>query len=339
MMTTIMLCTNLIINKLNRKRKMERKRIFNILSCFLLFTGFILSSCSNNDLENENIPTGTRMITFDVSQSFNESPDESIRGLSVKHDTVFQKLDTGLEIEAFIEEDKIEKSRASTIEAVAPGTKVLAFVVDAATHELYRIQELEVSNDNKLSCEVPNLKTLYIRLYSYNSTEMPTTVAKEGDNVFYPNTFMNEEEYTKDVMFYYSPIIYENTTTLGSIKFRHGFSRLRICLHCDTGILGFTSVLNNLGIPYADVDPIYGNVLKSAREGQTSLQLNSEQFTSPQTIVYSSYATFIPQNDTLGELQLNINNSGIIGTIKIKCGFRQQYSYTVHENVKKAVSS
>mgnify|MGYP000008932127 FL=1 len=312
---------------------MRRRNLFNISFRFLLFIGIFLSSCSKNDLEKENIASATRMLTFDVSQSFNENPDESARGLSVKPDTVHQQFDMGLEVEAFVEEDKTDKSR-SNIETIAAGTKVLAFVIDAVYSKIYRIQELEITSDNKLICEVPDFET-YIVFYSYNSTElMPSTTLKEGDNISAASGKRNMEQYTTDVMWAKTELITTNTINLGTIKFAHLFSRARICLHCDIGISGFTSVLSNSGWLMAAVDMINGNA--GAVEGnRSSLHLDSNEFTSPQTIIYSSYKTLIPSSRLWGQLNLIINNTGITRTIgNINCNFKAGYSYTIHVNIK-----
>lgn len=316
---------------------MERKKRLNILSCFLLFAGIALSSCSKNDLENGDTSTGVRMLSADVSQCFNESPDELTRGLPTKHDTVFQKLDTGLEIEAFIEEDKIEKSRANTIEAVAPGTKVLAFVINASTDIIYRIQQLEVSEEHKLTCEIPTDVRTYVVFYSYNDTRrIPFPKWSEGGSASEVRT--GAEDYNVDLLWAKTGPITKKATTLGSIKFSHLYSRVRIRLSCDFNISGFTSTLSEFGGREGLIDALHGTVQEiiGGNDFWVNHTLNSETLASPQPIVQSSYSPFIPcvYATQKGTLDFTINDTDINRSIpNIDARLQGGHSYTICVNI------
>ena len=68
--------------------KMKKQNFNPILLGGLLLASAFLSSCSNTDLEKENIDYGSRTITFEVGQGFDESVDEEARSLSEKPDTI-----------------------------------------------------------------------------------------------------------------------------------------------------------------------------------------------------------------------------------------------------------
>ncbi|WP_455667530.1 fimbrillin family protein [Phocaeicola sp.] len=310
---------------------MKKQNLFNRLAGNLLLAGIFLSACSNNDLEKENTSTGTRMLTFNVSQSFNDSSDEPGRGLSITPDTINQKFDMGLSMEVIVEEDKKGQAR-NTTEAVAVGTKVLAFVIDAQANEIYRIHQLEVTSNNKLICEVPNRET-WVVFYSYNSTtEMPTTNLQEGDKT--TSVSIQNEASTKDLIWAKTELITSASTNLGSIKFSHLFSRVRICMNCDIGISGFQTNFSNCKYQQAAIDVINGTA--SPFGARSNIQLNSDYFNSPQTTIYSSYDLVTPTTGITGQLNItNISNTAISRMIIISNAvFQAGHSYTINVKIK-----
>ena len=310
---------------------MKKQNLFNRLAGTLLLAGIFLSACSNNDLEKENTSTGTRMLTFNVSQSFNDSSDEPGRGLSITPDTINQKFDMGLSMEVIVEEDKKDQAR-NTTEAVAVGTKVLAFVIDAQANEIYRIHQLEVTSNNKLICEVPN-REVWVIFYSYNSTtEMPITNLQEGDKT--TSVSIQNEVSTKDLIWAKTELITTASTNLGSIKFSHLFSRVRICMNCDIGISGFQTNFSNCKYQQAAINVINGTA--SPFGARSNIQLNSDYFDSPQTTIYSSYDLVTPTTDITGQLNItNISNSAISRTIIIRNAvFQAGHSYTINVKIK-----
>ena len=175
---------------------MKTKELLPVFFTNLLFLLVLLSSCSDND-QKVNIGNGTRMLTFSVREGFDETSNESSRGLEETPDTTYQRLKDGTILEAVVECDKIADSRAA--EPIAAGTKVLAIVIDAMNNVVYRIHDLTVDDNGQLSCEVPDT---YVRVifYSYNSLyEMPTTTLEAGDWAFL-ETKNNTENFMRDVM-------------------------------------------------------------------------------------------------------------------------------------------
>ena len=163
--------------------KMKKQNFNPILLGGLLLASAFLSSCSNTDLEKENIDYGSRTITFEVGQGFDESVDEEARSLSEKPDTIYQTFSDGIEIKTVIERDKEINSR--TVYTVNEGTKVLAFIIDAASNKIYSIQELTVASGSKITCEVPNFD-VQIVFYSNNNTVTPTTKLAVDDHISVP---------------------------------------------------------------------------------------------------------------------------------------------------------
>ena len=312
---------------------MKKKYLFNVLFVALLVVIIVLPSCDKNELENENIVSGTRIITFDVSHAFNEDTDESARALPIKPDTIYQKFDSGLEIQTYIEKDKVSQSRDVTLDPVSDETKVLAFVIDVQHSSVYRIQELEVTK-GKLTCEIPTNLNVYIVFYSYNSrTKMPTTLIKEGDDINVPYA-RQYEEYTVDLMRAETGTITPSTTSLGNITFTHLFSKARIYLHCDTPVTEFSATFKNCGYQRSSVNVLNGNP-QSILGAKCTISLKSNVYGMPQKTIFSSYGTLVPGGGIYGDLDLVINNSGITRTVpSIKCDFKAGYSYTIHVNIK-----
>ena len=206
---------------------MKTKELLPVFFTNLLFLLVLLSSCSDND-QKVNIGNGTRMLTFSVREGFDETSNESSRGLEETPDTTYQRLKDGTILEAVVECDKIADSRAA--EPIAAGTKVLAIVIDAMNNVVYRIHDLTVDDNGQLSCEVPDT---YVRVifYSYNSLyEMPTTTLEAGDWAFL-ETKNNTENFMRDVMRFETGTIGPDDTELGVILFKHLFTRVRVRMY------------------------------------------------------------------------------------------------------------
>ncbi len=298
---------------------MKRQNLFNILLVSLFAASTFLVSCSNDNLD-ENIPSGTRLMKFNVSQAFDENTSERAVGGMEKPDTIYQKINDSIQIKAVIEQDKAINSRAEY--SVQAGTRVLAIVTDVTKNEIYKMHELTVASDGSLSCEVPGF-AVQIIFYSYNST----SVIPISDD--YYNAM---ENYSRDVMWFKTQVINPTDTSLGTVKFKHLFSRVRVEMHDRTssGISSFDTTLEKC--TYEDVLMDINDGTYESYDMLANLPIKASTST-PRTVLDSDYKTIIPYEDTM-PMKLAVNK--IDGTtltdqsmtfIKM---FEPGYSYTIH---------
>lgn len=305
-----------LINSLDNK--MKRQNLFNILLVSLFAVSTFLVSCSN-DNPDEKITSGTRLMKFNVSQSFDENPSERVMGSMEKPDTIYQKLNDSTQIKAVIEQDKAINSRAEY--PVLAGTRVLAIVADASTDKIYKMHQLTVENDGSLSCEVPNFAVRTI-FYSYNSTSK-IPISNQNYAAF--------EKYYNDVMWFKTQQISSTDTSLGTIKFKHLFSRVRVEMHDRTGsgISSFDTKLKEC--TYEDVLMDIEKGIASSYDILIDLPLNATS--TPQTILDSDYKTIIP-NEEVSTMKLEVNKINNITLTNQSMSFTKKfelgYSYTIH---------
>jgi hypothetical protein len=312
---------------------MRRKEFFNIVYGSLLFIGAFLTSCNNDEMEEGNT-SGSRVMTFDVSETFNESSDGESRAFGEKSDTVYQKLNNGMEIEAVIERDKAENSRAP--QEVANGTKVLAIVINLSTNKIYKMYNLSVAN-NKLTCVVPTAFNSKVVFYSYNSTTlMPETTLEIGDDagIYSKN---NTEQKSKDVMWAETGTIYPSSTSLGTVVFKHLFARARVLMTRQSDYLYGFSVYFAGGVvdELASVNIIGGTKTSVYFPMQTTTTLaNSDEAMA--YAKYSPFRTIIPTGVYPTMINLgNINGHDLTGqSLKFDIALMPGYSYTIKIKVK-----
>ncbi len=313
-----------------------KKQYFTNLLCSLLFLACTsLVSCSNDDLKNEDIESGTRTITFNISQSFEESLDEEARGFLEKNDTVYQKFNDGMEIMTVIEQEQTTNSRSYT-ETVGVGTKVLAIIIDE-NDKIKDIQTLVVTDGYRLTCEVPNTK-VRILFYSHNSqTTYPTVSLSIGDYIS-SNTVTAYIRYSQYAMLAKTNVILPGATSMGSIIFKHAFSRARMCLHNEKGVSVFRATIDNMSNtaatinmnePYSIVERIPSNYENITFANETALN------PAPKTL-YSPYQPFIPREDVIPtNITLYSLNGNLIGkSTTITKAFNPGYSYIIHVYIK-----
>lgn len=286
---------------------MKRQYFKNLSFSLLLFAYAFLSSCTNDETEIEKIIYEGRTMTFDVSQSFNESPDEQTRGFSEKSDTVYQELINDLKIATVVEQDKATNSRVLT-ETVAEGTKVLAFIIEKSSNRIYKIEELEVSNDHRLSCEVPNVN-VEIVFYSYNSTIVPTTILSEGDYIssetainteYVKSTYNAHTPNGPDLIFAKTGTITPNDYDLGTITFKHLFSRYKVRFHYDQGVKSFQINASSISASGAEISINTGEYLDKG--GSSTSAVYAESNTIAESLD-SEYRIFIPR-DNISDLPI-----------------------------------
>lgn len=312
---------------------MRRKEFFNIVYGSLLFIGAFLTSCNNDEMEEGNT-SGSRVMTFDVSETFNESSDGESRAFGEKSDTVYQKLNNGMEIEAVIERDKAENSRAP--QEVANGTKVLAIVINLSTNKIYKMYNLSVAN-NKLSCIVPTGFNSKVVFYSYNSTTlMPTTTLEIGDDagIYSKN---NAEQKDNDVMWAETGTIYPSSTSLGTVVFKHLFARTRVIMTRQSGLLNTFSIsfAGNVGDERANVNIIQGTRTTYNFPFETTTTLTNADMSAAYT-KYSIFRTIIPKGAYPTMMNLNtINGYDLTGqSLKFDIALMSGCSYTIKIKVK-----
>lgn len=316
-----------------------KKQNFNpILLGGLLLASAFLSSCSNTDLEKENIDYGTRTITFEVGQGFDESVDEEARSLSEKSDTIYQTFSDGTEIKTVIERDKEINSRI--VYTVNEGTKVLAFIIDAASNKIYSIQELTVASGSKITCEVPNFDVQII-FYSNNNTVTPTTKLAVDDHISV--TGKNNIEYypANDAMWFKTSTIKPTDSTLGTIRFKHLFSRIRAVVHCDDGILSFQTTLENVACGQGEINVMKGDMQCIYTGNFLSIPMNAS-FTSSAQAQMSPYSLFIPADDRIPSRFIlnNLNGESFSDKyVNVAYDYYSGYSYTFHMyvNIKRKI--
>ena len=289
-------------------------------------------------MEKENIDYGSRTITFEVGQGFDESVDEEARSLSEKPDTIYQTFSDGIEIKTVIERDKEINSR--TVYTVNEGTKVLAFIIDAASNKIYSIQELTVASGSKITCEVPNFD-VQIVFYSNNNTVTPTTKLAVDDHISV--TGKNNIEYypTNDAMWFKTSTIKPTDSTLGTIKFKHLFSRIRAVVHCDDGILSFQTTLENVACRQGEINVMKGDMQCIYTGNFLSIPMNAS-FTSSAQAQMSPYSLFIPADDRIPSpfILNNLNGESFSDKyVNVAYDYYSGYSYTFHMyvNIKRKI--
>lgn len=307
---------------------MKKQYFTNLLFGFLLLVGTSLASCSDEDSINKDIESETRTMTFDVSQDFGESADEKTRGLSEKSDTIHQQFDDGMEITTVIKRDKAINSRA-TASVVDVGTKVLAIVVDE-NNKIRKMQTIEIETYYKLTCEVPNYKVRII-FYSYNNNIAPTIPQSVGDDIS-SNAQTYYTEYTNDAMIAETGIISPGDTKIGTILFKHLFSRARLYLHYESGnISNFTATLKNISNKSAKIN-FTTHEIERSNTGYENLVFSGSNY-SPKETIYSSFLSFIPRNDNTIFIDVtldNLNSNSIQKTTNLRNAFEPGYSYTIY---------
>lgn len=311
---------------------MRRKEFFNIVYGSLLFIGAFLTSCNNDEMEEGNT-SGSRVMTFDVSETFNESSDGESRAFGEKSDTVYQKLDNGMEIEAVIERDKAENSRAP--QEVANGTKVLAIVINLSTNKIYKMYNLSVAN-NKLTCMVPTGFNSKVVFYSYNSLVMPETTLEIGDDAgIYSKDNIDHKD--MDVMWAETGTIYPSSTSLGTVVFKHLFARTRVMMTRQSDYLnGFSiSFAGDVGDEYAKVNIIWGTRATYNFQYPTTTTLTNADMSAAYT-KYSTFRTIIPKGAYPTMMNLNnINGYNLKGqSLKFDIALMSGCSYTIKIKVK-----
>lgn len=312
---------------------MKRQNIFNLLLGSLLFSCAFLASCNNDDSEEDPITGGSRVLTFDVSETFEESTDEANRALSEKPDTIYQEFENGMMLQTVVEQDKIVHSRAT---AIADGTQVLAIVLNLSANKIHRIQQLTVSN-GLLTCEIPTGFNVKVVFYSYNSkTQIPSTTLAVGDDADISVSTKWNKESSKDILWAQTGTIYPSSTSLGSITFKHVCSRVRLQITCGSGVSAFMASLSTGKDSYINL--LSGTIESTSSYTSTSL-VNIENVMG--TSKTSPYKIFIPLiREPSSILTLSSFNNDFISpviTTTIPYAFKQGYSYTLHVAVENKV--
>lgn len=321
-----------LINSL--ANKMKRPYITNFLFGFLLLAATSISSCSNEDLEKEDYESGTRTITFDVSQSFEENSDEESRAISEQADTIYQKFADGMEIVTVVEQDKSTDSRAATTEVVKEGTKILAIVIDE-NDKVHRIQQVQVEEYYKLTCEIPDNKSVRVLFYSYNSTsKFPAAPLAVGDKLT-TSTKADVSFGDAGAMIAETGTILPGAPHIGNVTFKHLFSRAQFCVHYDKGVSSFSMQAQNMTSIMATVN-IKNKVMEACLSSYNGLVYMGNSALSNETL-YSNIWNFIPRSDampfTVSISKLNGDNLTNKNTTVTK-KFQPGYSYTIHMYIK-----
>lgn len=319
---------------------MEKQHFKNLFFTLLLLASTSLTSCNNDDLKEED-KFGDRIIAFNVSQNIKGGPDEQSRADIEKSDTIYQKFEDGMILEAVVEQDRIANSRDYLL--LDHDIQMLAIVI-TESNTIYSIQELRTYNRDKLFCRVPNMNVRII-FYSYNSeTEIPHTTLKVGDNADI-DTKNNTEYYDRDVMYYDTGIIrpdfgLESERIL--IHFEHLFSRVRIHMESNAELMSFTATLKDYSYASAKVDIISGKV-EPVEDVYASLIMSARDsypfaIIDPPTEQTSPYSIFIPRDDaTTYDLYLNkVNDNQTTRSTTITKDFKPGYSYTINVKLRTA---
>lgn len=312
---------------------MKKQYFKNLLWGVLLLAGGLMSSCSNEDSKEETATSGSRIITMKIGQSFNEQA----RGGIAKPDTIYQKLDNGMEMTAIVEQDGVGDSRATTKELVEPGTVVLAIIMDENKKVLSK-PTLTVNANNELTIEVPN-ESVQIILYSYNNTSVPSIYTSFpvgsyiDDDSQIPVSFFSKN----DAMFAHTGIIPPGTSNLGTVVFKHAFSQARVCLYYDDGITQFNALTTSISVGSANINI---NTLE-LEQGDGLVQIAHIGTSDlPVPILASPYMNFIPRND--GEpiefrfIKFNGESVDPIRIAYIATPFLPGCRYTIHLHLKNA---
>lgn len=309
---------------------MKRRKLFNVLFSSILFAGTFMVSCNNDDI-TETPKSGSRTLSFNISAGFNEESNADSRALSEKPDTVYRGFNDGMRVDAVLERDKVEASRVA--EQLAYNTKVLAVVINNSTNKVYRIQQLTVDINGKLTCEVPDYDVRIV-FYSYNSiSKLPETNLAEGD----PVTIDSKDvlvEVGDDVLWATTGVIRPTDTNLGQIKFKHLFARLKVILYYPA-LTSFRIYLENASYKDAYVRIIPGTVTSGFSDEILQFE-NSSTGSAATTNLSSAYRYFIPLGvESVNKLSVSrINDREMLGlldtnfTKKFEAG--SSYTLTLH---------
>ncbi|MCD7926228.1 MAG: fimbrillin family protein [Bacteroides sp.] len=309
---------------------MKRHNLFNLLFGGLLFAGAFLSSCSENDLKEENI-SGVRMLTFDVGSGFDESADEQGRSLPEKNDTIYQDLGNGMKIEAVIEEDKTGNSRG--YEQVSSGVAVLAIVYNIATNRVHSVQNLMV-NSGRLTCMVPDDRNVKIVFYSYNTATAPTTSLVENDLITTFDAANSAVLFGKDVMRAESIEVTPLTTSLGTVIFKHMFPKIRTVMTANKKFTHFIVMIDDGSARrHAAINVVLGTVTPD--EDPVGVLMHG--YGTGSTTVTSDFEFFIPvdtESHLLSFTQVD-HTAVYVPSIPLNKRFESGHSYTLKVTLKK----
>ncbi|MCD7926401.1 MAG: hypothetical protein LUI85_17675 [Bacteroides sp.] len=312
---------------------MKKQYFKNLLWGVLLLAGGLMSSCSNEDSKEETATSGSRIITMKIGQSFNEQA----RGGIAKPDTIYQKLDNGMEMTAIVEQDGVGDSRATTKELVEPGTVVYAIVMDE-NKKILKKSYITVDANNELSISAPASEDVQVLLYSNNNTSSPSSYGFPGNGSYLDDDYqiLAGGFTTKDEMFAHTGIIPAGTTNLGTVVFKHALSQVRVSLSYEGGITDFDALTNLISNGSANIN-VY--TLELERGGGLVGVANIGKSDSPVQVLESPYWNFIPRND--GEpiefrfIRLNDVPIDPIKPVYITTPFLPGCRYTIHLRVKK----
>ena len=315
------------------ENKMKKQYFTKLLFGFLLLAGTALSSCSNEESSNEEIESGTRTITFDLGQGFEESENETARGISEKTDTIRQTFCDGMELTAFIQKDKVVNSRVT--ESVEIGTKVLAIVVDE-NDKICKMEVLEVDTNHKLICKVPNYRVRIIFLSNNDQSSVPSISLTVGDYIS-SDTKTNTIGYNnKYIMIAQTASIDPGKTSMGTVRFKHAFARTNFGVgYIGVGVTQFVAILEAFSNESAQVNI---NTCELERNmPYRDLYFSAKQQLATEKLYTSGYQTFIPRDDTsVMQFTLNeINGTTINLSTKLRYDFKPGYSYTIYIQLRK----
>lgn len=315
---------------------MKKRSLFNILFGSLVFAGTILSSCTKDDDLAENVTYETRMVSFNVNHDINEISEEA-RGLSEEPDTIYQQLDNGIQIEAFIKKNSANSRATSTGSVrVNPGTKVLAIVVNTVTWKVHSIQNISVDSDYKLTCSLPNVKSRVIFYSYYKSDIRPTTNIVAGDSFTAITTSKSNLEYPgTDMMWCQTQDIGPDDNTLGKVNFTHFATSINVAMHDETddsSLRSFKTVLSNCACTAANVFIAGGAIVPNENLVDTSIDSKS----SDGEILWSTITYILPSRvATPIKLKIaSINGTAINKTLSFEKNLLSGTGYTIHVRVK-----
>lgn len=315
---------------------MKKRSLFNILFGSLVFAGTILSSCTKDDDLAENVTYETRMVSFDVSHDINESSEEA-RGFSEETDTIYQQLDNGIQIEAFIKKNSVNSRETSGSVRVNPGTKVLAIVVNTVTWKVHSIQNISVDSDYKLTCSLPNVKSRVIFYSYYRNDIKPTTNIVAGDSFTAITTSKSNLEYPgTDMMWCQTQEIGPEDNSLGKVNFIHLATGIHVTMYDETddsNLRSFKTVLSNCACTAANVYIAGGAIMPNENLVDTSL--DSQPWTSVGTL--SSPFSYIFPTRVTKPIKLkiaSINGTAINKTLTFEKNLLSGYMYTIYVHVK-----
>ncbi|WP_455668593.1 hypothetical protein [Phocaeicola sp.] len=316
---------------------MKKRSLFNILFGSLVFAGTILSSCAKDDDLAENVTYETRMVSFNVNHDINEISEEA-RGLSEEPDTIYQQLDNGIQIEAFIKKNSANSRVTSSGSVkVDPGTKVLAIVVNVVTLKVHSIQNISVDSDYKLTCSLPNVKSRVIFYSYYRSDIRPTTNIVVGDSFTAITTSKSNLEYPgTDMMWCQTQDIGPDDNTLGKVNFLHLATSINVAMYDETddsSLRSFKTVLSNCACTAANVFLAGGAIVPN--ENLVDVSLDSDY--RPNEGTQYSPITYILPSRVATPIKLkiaSINDTPINKTLTFTKNLLSGFGYTIYVHVK-----